>query len=602
MKKYLIILATAVLTLSSCSDFLERHPLDRLSPENYFRTEEELQLFSNTFYNNLLDKSVYKHQSDVFVEYELNTWLKGGTFRTVPASGGAWTWGDLRKINTMLEYIHNCPDQKAVTQYTGVCKFFRAFIYNEKLERFGDVPWVDVQPGSADPIIYAPRDNREVVAQNIIQDLDDAIASLPTTSVVYRVNKWTALALKARFCLFEGTFRKYHAGADYLKNLPADAKDYSWYLDQAAAAAKEIIEGGHYKLYKTGNPDKDYVNLFAMYDATGHNEYILAINFDRNIPIRHRATAYATMPTQGRPGFTKKFINTYLMADGTRFTDKPGWETMSFLDETKDRDPRLGQTIRIPGYKRLGGTKVESPLLSLSMTGYQPVKFVQDIASGADGQTEMSFNDLPVFRLGEVYLNYAEALAENDKITQHDLDISVNLLRQRAGMPAMNMADANAHPDSYLLNSEYGYSNVTGANQGVILEIRRERGIELAQEDMFRFFDLVRWKEGKCVDQNMYGIYFPGPGSYDLSGDGIADVVLYAAGESVKDAPQGADVLQIGKDIMLSENNKGYVDPHYNQTHTFDESRDYLYPIPSDERSLNHNLTQNPNWNDGLSF
>ena len=61
-------------------------------------------------------------------------------------------------------------------------------------------------------------------------------------------------------------------------------------------------------------------------------------------------------------------------------------------------------------------------------------------------------------------------------------------------------------------------------------------------------------------------------------------------------------VLRIGEDILLSDGTSGYVDPQQKSEHTFNEARDYFYPIPIDERSLNPNLTQNPGWNDGLDF
>ena len=79
--------------------------------------------------------------------------------------------------------------------------------------------------------------------------------------------------------------------------------------------------------------------------------------------------------------------------------------------------------------------------------------------------------------------------------------------------------------------------------------------------------------------------------------------MLYANGTPTPSAPKGALVKEIGKEILLSEGTSGYVDYHKNhERYGFNEGRDYLYPIPINERSLNHNLTQNPGWNDGLGF
>ena len=169
-------------------------------------------------------------------------------------------------------------------------------------------------------------------------------------------------------------------------------------------------------------------------------------------------------------------------------------------------------------------------------------------------------------------------------------------------MPDLNMQSVNADPDWYLSSAEYGYTNVTGPNKGVILEIRRERAIELTQEG-FRFDDLVRWKSGNSIDQDIYGMYFKQPGEYDLTGDGVADVILYEEGTPKPSGADGVQVLLIGQDILLTEGNRGYIYYHKNIARTkFSEVRDYLYPIPINERSLNKNLTQNPGWNDGLDY
>ena len=207
-----------------------------------------------------------------------------------------------------------------------------------------------------------------------------------------------------------------------------------------------------------------------------------------------------------------------------------------------------------------------------------------------------------MYRYAEVLLNYAEAKAELGTLTQTDLDNSINLIRHRVGMPDLKMSEANANPDRYLSDAATGYPNVTGSNKGVILEIRRERTIELDQEG-FRFDDLVRWKAGACINQDIYGMYFPGAGEYDLSGDGKPDVILYAKGTAKPSADSGVLVYEIGKDILLTGSNSGYVYYHKNIARTpFNEERDYLYPIPINERSLNPNLTQNLGWNDGLGF
>lgn len=603
MKRTIITAIALVACLTSCSDFLNRVPKDTLAPENYFRDETDLQLFSNSFYNNLLDKEPYDEQSDQLVKLSLSDVIRGGNNRVVPNTGGGWghgsgAWGDLRKMNTLLEYIDKCEDKVAVTKYTALTHFFRAYFYFNMVKRFGDVPWIDEQLGTTSEQLYAPRDSREVIMQHMIADIDDAIENLPSGVSTYRVNRWAALALKARFCLFEGTFRKYHDPALYPKMyvtpLPADAHDANWYLDQAAAAAKEIIEQGPYKLAQLD----DYRQLFAAVDAN-KDEFILAIRNDQSLQVCNNSTAFAVMSTQGTPGFTRKFIAGVLMADGSRFTDIPGWETMQFVDEMQNRDPRLSAITVVPGYVFLGDTEVSAPDMTCSVTGYQVAKFVMDKTLPEWGRVDKSYNDMPVFRLAEVYLNYAEALAERGTLTQDDLDLSVNKLRDRVKMAAhIDMDAANASPDPYLCSEDYGYKNVSGANKGVILEIRRERAIELAMEG-FRLADLIRWREGKCLEQPICGMYFPGVGKYDLSGDGVADVNIWKD----KD-PKDKDMvdLELGKStgVILTGNASGCVEMHQGIERIFDENRDYYYPIPTKERQLNPALVQNPGWVDGL--
>lgn len=582
-----------------------------MTEEIYFRTAEDFQLFTNPLYNNLLDKHPYNHQSDHYIRLSLSNLLHGGSYRTVPESGGGWSWTDLRRINTVLSRMDTCEDEKVRAEYEALARFFRAFFYYEKVKLFGDVPWIDEELASDSEKLYAPRNSREFIMQKMLADVDFAIANLPAGVSTFRVNRWAALALKSQFCLFEGTFRKYHS-----LNITPDAAgvetvhDYEFYLEEAAKAAEEIMTDGPYKLYTTGNPDKDYRMLFAQEEAS-QTEFILAVYYNHPAGIYNNSTAMSILPAQGRLSATRKFVNTYLMADGTRFTDNPDYKTMEYYDEFQNRDPRLAQTLRAPGYKRINSDAVLAPDLSCTCTGYHIAKWTMaaDANGGDSDRADRSSNDTPVYRYGEVLLNYAEAMAELGDFDQTVADKTINLLRDRVGMARMDVNSLTL--DSYMTDPKTGYTNpvlLNDPNVVHIIEVRRERCIELAQEGDFRWEGLLRWKEGNCVAQDMYGIYFPGPGEYDLDRNGTVDVWLYGANEAQPTIDANNPVyascvpLRIGSDIYLSDGTSGYVDPQQKSTHTFDESRDYYYPIPIDERSLNPNLTQNPNWDDGLDF
>ncbi len=609
MKRLFVAAFALVVCLTSCNDYLNRVPKSTMAPENYFRSETDLQLFSNSFYNNLLPKEPYEEMSDQLVGKTLTAVQRGGNTRTVPASGGGWSngsgsWGDLRKMNTLLASMGQCEDQNAVVKYTALTRFFRAYFYFGMIRRFGDVPWYDKELETTSEELYKDRDSREVVMQHMLEDIDYAIANLPSAVSTYRVNRWTALALKARFCLYEGTFRKYHDPAVhpemYVMPLPADAKSASFYLGEAVSAAEELMAEGPYRLAQVD----DYRKLFANVDAN-KDEFILAIKNDQSLQVCHNATAFAMMVSQANPGFTRKFVASVLMADGTRFTDQPGWETMQFAQEMQNRDPRLSAITVGSGYVYLGDETVSAPDLNCTKTGYQVAKFVMDKTLPEWGRVDKSYNDMPVFRYAEVLLNYAEARAELGALTQEDLDNTVNKLRDLVGMTAhLNLEAANADPDPFLSGEPYGYRNVSGAYKGVILEIRRERALELAMEG-FRLTDLIRWREGKCLEQPICGMYFPGVGKYDISGDGTPDINIWTGTN-----PKSKDVvdfeLGVSTGIVLTEGTKGNIYHHAGIERSFDEGRDYYYPIPTKERQLYHNkgvlLKQNPGWVDGLSY
>lgn len=600
-KSKYIVAALWILAATSCADMLDRFPLNSLAPETYYNNEQELKNSTNQFYGLFPGApSGYGESEDVVSIFTLPEAVIGS--RTIPTTGGGWDWGYLRNINFYLEHSNRCSDTNIREQYDGIARFFRAYFYFEKVKRFGDVPWYDKSMPSNDADLTKARDSRTFVMEKVMEDIDYAIAHISDKAELYRVTKWTAMALKSRICLFEGTFRKYHGMTD------ADT-----YLDQCISVSQLLITDSPYSIYKDGG--KPYRDLFSSMQAISQ-EVILARDYEKGKAVVHEANYNTMGPTYGRPGLNKKIVNSYLMTDGSRFTDKDGYDTMPYYDEMQSRDPRLTQTVVGPGYTRINSTTVESPNFASSTTGYQIIKWVTD-ASG-DGYMGSS-NDYILFRIAEVYLNFAEAKAERGTLTQHDLDISIKEIRDRVGMPNIDMAEANANPDPYLSNISTGYANVTGSNRGVILEIRRERTIELILEG-FRYYDIMRWKEGKVFEQPYLGMYFPGlkqgegENRFDVfdMNDGTlldkdkVDICIYTGKK-----PTGAAVKNIrkfyklGDEFRFTEGLKGNIIVHdiINEPREWRENRDYLYPIPTQERVLsNGNITQNPNWNDGLSF
>ncbi len=574
----IVIIHLCLIGLFCTSCDLTLIPEDSITPEAYFKTESDLQLWTNQFYTMLdvADDAAGQNADDV-VDRNFQDIIAGT--RSAATENG-WSWGQLRAINYYLQQSQNCKDENIRKQYDGVAYFFRAYFYFVKVRRYGDVPWYDQVLGSKDDeLLKKARDDREFVMDKVMLDFDKAIEQLSGTKNISRVTKWTALAFKSRAALYEGTFRKYHGMADYDK-----------YLQQAADAANLFITTSGYTLYNEGS--EPYRDLFCS-DVAKPAEVVLAriYNFSGlNIP---NSVQFNIL--NDRAGFTRRFMNHYLMTDGSRFTDKTGYQTLFYTDEVKLRDARMAQTVLCPSYIQKGNTSNTRNTL-WSVTGYQPIKYVSTTAQDGSGKGTADWN---LMRAAEVYLNYAEAKAELGTLTQIDLDLSVNRIRTRAKMPAMNMATANANPDNFL---KACYPNVTqNSNTGVILEIRRERTVELVMEGI-RQWDMLRWKEGAQLVNSQtpyYGCYIPGPGLYDMNGDGTNDLEIYVS------APTSSLTTRmlIGTDIVLSNGTSGYIIAFPTIICTWNENRDYLWPIPADQRVLTEGkLTQNPGWTDSTNY
>lgn len=568
------IIACLVISFAFSGCELTKIPEDTLSPDSYFKNADQLELWTNSFYAQFDDaESIVGTNADDNIDNSLGDVLMG---QRSAANESGWTWTRLRDINYYLQNSGSCSDEAVRKKYDGVAYFHRAYFYWVKVRRYGDVPWYDQVIGSTDQeLLYKARDSREVVMTHIMEDLDNAITMLPTAKDVVHVTKWTALALKSRVALFEGTFRKYHGLTDGDK-----------YLQLAAEAAENFIDNSGYKLYNVG--ETPYRDLFNSLDAKSE-EIILTRKYSSTANVLHGVQFNIT---NDRQGFTKRFMNHYLMKDGSYYSEQPGYATKTFTEEVADRDPRLAQTVLCPGYIQKGASKETLNSLN-ALTGYQPIKYVAE--ASYDGANK-SYTDFPLFRAAEVYLNFAEAKAELGTLSQTDLDKSINVIRKRANMPDLNLTNANAAPDALLV--EY-YPNISqNNNTGVILEIRRERTVELCMEG-FRLWDIIRWKEGSQLTKPFYGCYFPSEGEYDMNEDGVMDLLLYTDDKGTFTGT----AKKIGSDVILTETTSGNIHALSSIPISWNEERDYLWPIPASERVLSGGvLTQNPGWTDSTSF
>ncbi|QHV95234.1 RagB/SusD family nutrient uptake outer membrane protein [Spirosoma endbachense] len=598
MKSYYSLLFLAGFFLAGCSE-LEQVPESTASKAAVFGSEKGLELYANSFYTPLTgpDFSILPTansiiRADEMADYSARTqvpdFLREGAYGPRQSSG--WDWRALRNINYFIANVPNpaiAPDVQR--HYIGLARFFRALFYFDKVKRFGDVPWINKPQDISDPTLYNGRNSRAMVMDSVLADLDFATQNIRTTSDNSRslITKSVAYGFKSRVCLFEGTFRKYRTSY----NLGSTADKW---LNEAVNAADKVIKEGGFSLNEAGGTDKSYRQLFINKTPIA-NEIMLSAVVDATLSVYNDANWWWTSATYGsRVSLIRTFVNTYLNIDGTPFTDKPGYQTMTFMDEVKNRDKRLQQTIRMGNYTRINGGAVEPgpPVFSYTYTGYMPIKWSLD-DTYYDGGTRND-NSISIMRYAEILLNYAEAKTELGTLTNDDWAKTVGALRKRAGITS-GLTTKPAVVDPYLKANYF-----PDIADPVLLEVRRERGIELALEG-FRFYDIVRWNRGPLMDQVWNGFYVPALDKpLDLNEDGKNDVVFY----KTKPATQlpGVTYVNVAETVngvanpqRLKNDTSGELTWLSNIPRKWDEKY-YLYPIPENDRLLNPKIGQNPGW------
>jgi len=595
MKKTFLYIAS-ILILSACNDdFMDRYPQTSIAPEEFFKTEEDLALYINGL---ISLPGMGQYQADQSSDNMATTGaieiknIMTGAPSSQTITGG-WNWGRLRNINYFLDNLSNTnASPEALNHFAGIARFYRAQFYMDMVKRYSDVPWYDQLLSPTDEELYKPRDPRALVMEKVMEDLDFASTHVREDVPTGSPGNWAVKTFYARTALYEGTFRRYHDELALQQSAGA-------FLSKARDISQDIISSGKFSIYMTGQPQSDYHSLFSSQNLIGNPEVILVnpfdINKDRNSNIN--GTVFGTYEQSP----SRDLVQTYLMRDGSRFTDKPSFETLQYVDEFQNRDPRMTQTLVFPGWVRVPDPAPYVPLMNRNFTGYYQRKgynnTTDNIAIGS--------LDVPVYRYAEVLLTFAEAKAELNELTQADLDISVNLLRARAGMPSLGLNQANASPDGYLMGK---YPQVSGPNAGVLLEIRRERRVEFAMEG-YRHDDLMRWAAGTLLERIPEGMYFPGLGKYDLTGDGHEDIILINKDSAIPTDPQKernelgtllvyyrAGTVNDNVTVYLRNGANGGTLVTETTPRQFIDPKYYYRPIPIQQVILNSKLQQIFGW------
>ena len=639
MKKYSIIalLVTLVASLSSCNDdFMQRDPIDDMADGTFFTKEADLQLYSHDkgflavkagsqiiFGDAFSDNTVYAGNIDAKL---------GGTYDTPNTASknfdAPWQWEKLRKVNYFLNHYAEVGDPETLKKYAAQAYFFKAWDYYIKLVALGEVPWLDKELDTSSPELYGSRMPRTELVTNILKCFDFAIENLEDNdnSCGY-INKDMALFLKARFCLFEGTFRKYHTEL----NLQSTANEL---LGMSRDAAWTIIEKNRYSLFKHPTAKDSYWQLFVQKgspETEGNNETILSRVYD-GVKLGHDNPRYWGMNNHTRycMGAPVTMLEDYLCEDGRpiyiggvegSYEVNPlfkGYDGM--WEELDNRDPRLTQTVCRPGEYAsifdaddntysLEESGIIYPMITYDTGGGSPMKKYNSTVTGyrfikhwMPDYAEWEANPKGVqtahmFRYGELLLIYAEARAELGEITNDDLEITVNALRERAGFDfakypnaKLTLTNIPADPRLDAIYAKYLDYSVTP----IIREIRRERRVETMMEGM-RYEDLMRWKAGKLFTVPVRGMKMT-----------QEKIELYSKNrndEVYKDYPYKVTVPigEVGNKVIVDDD--GFIIPYPTSTtvikgvRPWDDKR-YYYPIPLNEMLMNPLLTQNPGWKD----
>ncbi len=646
MKKIRIFAALSLFALLfvGCSKtFLDLEPLDSQTEAIYFKTASDFEYGANYLHTLIY---AWAGNDAYAINFDRGTDICGGGDSnmqgtlTVPTSDAYWdkAYSWLRSVNVFLEKCAAYENHSEIAGYEGQAYFFRAWHHFFLLKRYGGVPIADhaTDTGSEDMTTWGPRSSRYEVIQFILNDLDAAIKDLANTTVASTGNDGhvtleAAKALKARICLYEGTWEKYNGigSADSTNGdgtssgagvaVPSGYPSVTDFLNMAKSLSKELIDSGTFEIWM-GVEDVSSIASVKNPEMYAHHSYYYLFNLEgsesnpagmskssnkeaifRTVYDKTNKKGNMNLTHSAPGGMTRKLYDMYLCTDGLPVNISPLFGDYTTMNaERQNRDWRfLAVTTPVEGYwwgygMYSTGAQYDVDITTLSKSSYMNIPSYRNADSGVGGRkfcsemaTYVDYDesmDCMHIRYPEILLIYAEATCElgNGSISDADLDYSINKVRARGGVAPLNAA-------------LIAKAKSLGCELTLLGEIRRERALELYAEG-HRFYDLCRWGTAESeLAKPVFGAYlsYNGVDSYIKSYinpiDGLPayDESGYAGKinteEVVYDYP-GIPSTKPGAIITTIAANRKF-------TH-----KNYLLPIPSDQIKLNPNLTQNPEW------
>lgn len=639
--KYILPVLISAFSMTSCNDFLDREPLDNITPEAFFWSESDLAAYTIKQYgfttHDGWNLGTWKNDNDTDnqVTGSFNSrwvpgeWRVNESFST--RGDDPWNFDKIRTLNYFLEIA--VPRWKNgeingtetnIKHYIGEAYFMRAWQYLNKLQTLGDFPIVrNTLPDEQQALTEAScRRPRNEVARFIISDLDSAIMLMNNSPAggKNRITRNAALLVKSRAALFEASWETYHKGTNRVPGGPgwpgastAYLKDYtinidseiSYFLDEAMKAAEEVADNVSLTMNNFGEKlDNPYYAQFAAENMEGYEEILLWRAYDMEYKEKHSA-GYYLQRGGGNSGFTRDFVETFLCEDGL-----PIYASSKYVGDNTIADVKANRDFRLQLFMKEPG-ELLSELSDVDTFGYPDILAKQEVRAVTGyclrkGMPHTWYRDgdycvegSHVFRAVEAYLNYIEAscLKNGGSSIDSKADSYWKAIRERVGLP-VNYQQTVAATD---LAKEKDWAVYSGgqAVSKLLYNIRRERRCELMEEG-FRMNDLKRWRAlDQVKNYQVEGFKLWGPMQYEYV-DNQGNSTLIPEGTEGKTANVSSQKnsvylrpYQIIKTSNLVYDGYNWCDAHYLSPIAMQHFRITATDPENGETSV---IYQNPGW------